>query len=170
LIAPETDHDIPGTLEYLDPEFAAYIIPGLDLAFVDRERVEVDDHNLDGDHMRVSLYVCGPAAFVVMKLLAFRERGNPKDAYDLDYVLQREPECDRLWARLDAHLTEKTVLDAVDTLDGSYDRPDSHGPGEVARFLGDEANLDLRADAYGRAQALLEAYRRRREPRGHFTG
>ena len=59
--------------------------------------------------------------------------------------------------------------DAVDTLDRSYERPDSHGLDAVVRFVGDEDNLELRADVYGRAQALLEAYRRRCEQTGHST-
>ena len=32
--------------------------------------------------------MCGPGAFVVLKALAFRDRGEPKDAYDLVYVLR----------------------------------------------------------------------------------
>ena len=40
----------------------------------------------------------------------------------------------------------------------------------IVRFVGDEDNLELRADIYGRAQALLEAYRRRCEQTGHSTG
>ena len=39
--------------------------------------------------------------------------------------------------------------DAVDTLDRSYERPDSHGPGAVVRFVGDEDNLELRATSTG---------------------
>ena len=59
---------------------------------------------------------------------------------------------------------------AVDRLDRSYERPDCHGPGAVVRFVGDEDNLVLRDDVYGRAQALLEAYRRHCGQTGHSTG
>jgi len=34
------------------------------------------------------VYVCGPGAFVVLKALAFRKRGENKDAYDLYYHIR----------------------------------------------------------------------------------
>jgi len=34
------------------------------------------------------VWVCGPGAFVVLKALAFRGRGENKDAYDLYYLVR----------------------------------------------------------------------------------
>ena len=34
------------------------------------------------------VWVCGPGAYVVLKALAFRLRGENKDAYDLHYLVR----------------------------------------------------------------------------------
>jgi len=46
---------------------------------------------LTGEVVRRRLPVCGPATFVVLKSFAFADRGEPKDACDLIYVLRRWP-------------------------------------------------------------------------------
>jgi predicted nucleotidyltransferase len=41
-----------------------------------------------GERASREIWVCGPGAFVVLKALAFRTRGENKDAYDLYYVIR----------------------------------------------------------------------------------
>ncbi|MEZ4479952.1 MAG: hypothetical protein R3B97_02210 [Dehalococcoidia bacterium] len=54
---------------------------------MDREVITLDERLLDGERAIRQIGVCGPGAFVVLKALAFNGRGEPKDAYDLHYML-----------------------------------------------------------------------------------
>lgn len=84
----DVDFLIPGTTEDLESDFAAIITPGLRLAFADKEKRTITDKTLKGEDASRDIYVCGPASFTVLKALAFRSRGENKDAYDLCYVLR----------------------------------------------------------------------------------
>jgi predicted nucleotidyltransferase len=59
------------------------------MAFDERENVTLAGDTLKGERVSRTIPVCGPAAFVVLKALAFADRGEPKDAYDLLYILRR---------------------------------------------------------------------------------
>ncbi len=82
LIGATTADDRPGRLKSIEPDFAAIIAPGLRIAFVDRQRVALEGQTIRGERAQRSVWVCGPSAFVVMKALALRSRGENKDAYD----------------------------------------------------------------------------------------
>lgn len=49
LIPPSLAADRPGTLRNIESDFAAIIAPGLQLAFVDRERVRLDGKTIVGE-------------------------------------------------------------------------------------------------------------------------
>jgi hypothetical protein len=87
LIAPTSPGQRPGSIQSLEPDFAAIVMPALPLAFLDVARVVLDDTTPAGERARREVRVAGPAAFVAMKSHAFRIRGANKDAYDLVYVL-----------------------------------------------------------------------------------
>ncbi|MCC7069762.1 MAG: hypothetical protein IT383_00475 [Deltaproteobacteria bacterium] len=91
-LIPGTTADIEATraskLQDLESDFAAIITPGLRLAFADKERRTLTDKTLRGEDASRDIYVCGPASFTVLKALAFRNRADNKDAYDLCYVLR----------------------------------------------------------------------------------
>src|ERR1700683_1597605 len=61
---------------------------GLAVGLLNDEQYAEISHRL----VRRVIPVCGPATFVVLKSLALADRGEPKDAYDLVYVLRRWPE------------------------------------------------------------------------------
>ena len=88
LIQPTRPGDQGGRLRNLQPDFAAVIVPGLHLAFRDSVSVELLGTTILGETASRRIRVCGPGAFVVLKALAFRNRGAEKDAYDLYYVLR----------------------------------------------------------------------------------
>lgn len=88
LIQPSRPGDRGGRLRNLQPDFAAVIVPGLQLAFRDSVSVELSGRTILGEKATRPVRVCGPGAFVVLKALAFRDRGEEKDAYDLHYVLR----------------------------------------------------------------------------------
>jgi hypothetical protein len=89
LLPPIDAGPAPSRVQALEPDFGALIIPGLELAAEEREWIEIDGHTLQGQRIRRKIPVCGPGAFVVLKALAFADRAEPKDAYDLVYVIRR---------------------------------------------------------------------------------
>ena len=72
----------------IEPDFAAIIAPGLYLAFQDRKRIAISGRTIIGEWATRTIWVCGAAAYVVLKSLAFRLRGENKDAYDLYYLVR----------------------------------------------------------------------------------
>ncbi len=88
LIQPSRETDQGGKLRNIEEDFAAVIVPGLELAFRDRRQVSIAGRTPFGEKARRDVWTCGPGAFVVLKALAFRSRGENKDAYDLFYVVR----------------------------------------------------------------------------------
>jgi len=157
LIPPSRDGDQGGRLRNIEPDFAAFIIPGLDLAFRDRRWVDLSGWTLRGDRARRSIPVCGPGSFVVLKALAFRMRGEPKDAYDLVYLLRflgLEPVVE-VAQIMETMLDHPSAREALGYLAQDFDGPDAFGPGAYARFLGEPASDALRQDAAGAVRLLL---------------
>ena len=62
-------------------------LPGVEMsartkfAFLDRVQVRLTGQCIMGEHRDVSLWVCGPGAYMVIKALTFHERQTYKDAY-----------------------------------------------------------------------------------------
>ncbi len=88
LIQPSLPDDKGGTLRDIEHDFAAVIAPGLHLAFQDRERVVLTGETILGEQAKRDVWVSGPGAYVVLKSIAFRLRGENKDAYDLYYLVR----------------------------------------------------------------------------------
>ena len=86
LIPPSSEEDRGGSLRHIEPDLAAVITPGLDLAFLDRRWISLSGETSSGEQATRAIPVCGPGAFTVLKALAFGNRGENKDAYDLFYV------------------------------------------------------------------------------------
>jgi hypothetical protein len=107
------------TVYALEGDLAALIAPGLQLASDEREEIEIAGHTLKGEKVERTVPVCGPATFVVLKALAFSDRGEPKDAFDLVYVLRRWPGgIEDIVERLTRHAANNggVVKDALDHL------------------------------------------------------
>ncbi len=68
----------------LEGDFAAFLLPGGQLAFADAKRVPIQGRDLRGAVVERSMQVCGPASFLVLKALAHENRDKRKDAYDID--------------------------------------------------------------------------------------
>ena len=88
LIPPSYKTDRGGKLRSIESDFAAVIVPGLELAFQDRRQVTLEGVTVMGEKATRDVWVCGPGAFIILKALAFGERGESKDAYDLYYVVR----------------------------------------------------------------------------------
>jgi predicted nucleotidyltransferase len=153
LIPPNKQGDPPG-LTNIEPDLAALTTLGLDLAFIDRQRVRVEGEVLGGGTLHRDVWVCGPAAFVVLKSIAFRNRGENKDAYDLFYVL-REAGTEAVAGRFvvippdhPAVVLAKEIL-RVDFV------VNSRGRLQIAQFITGAADDALQADALAQVNDLL---------------
>jgi len=165
LLQPIPGAEQGGRVQPLEGDFGALIAPGLQLAFDERHDVLLDGHTLTGEKVRRTVPVCGPATFVALKALAFADRAEPKDAYDLVYVLRRWPDgvadiADRLARHATRH--RDVVSGALDALANDFATAGSLGPRRAALFEGDSADdLDAAAaDAHGYVDDLLRASRR----------
>ena len=149
-----------GTLQNIEPDFAAIITPGLHLAFVDQIPVELDGLTVLNERAKRTVRVCGPGAFVVLKALAFRNRGENKDAYDLFYVIRNFGSGARTVAdHLRPLCDDPAAHVALGHLKEDFSEIDSVGPKRVADFLHGRPDDDLQADARGLVLDLLEALR-----------
>jgi Nucleotidyl transferase AbiEii toxin, Type IV TA system len=140
------------------------IAPGLELAFDERHEIRLDGPTLTGERASRPIPVCGPATFTVLKALAFADRAEPKDAYDLVYVLRRWPNgvgdiADRLRGHASRH--PDVVARALHLAKRDFADLESIGPRRAASFeLENESELDAAtADAHGLVEDLLEACR-----------
>lgn len=158
LIPPTEDAERGGQIKHLEGDFGAIIAPGLELAFDERESIELSGTTLEGDRAVRTVPVCGPGAYTVLKAFALRLRKERKDAYDLDYVLANWPAGIRdITARLRGHARrqESTVATALANLRQDYETIDHLGPRAYARFRDTGDEDAAAADAQGRVADLL---------------
>jgi Nucleotidyl transferase AbiEii toxin, Type IV TA system len=164
LMAPPPGHEDGVRLHDLEPDLAALITKGLDFAFEERIEIELEGETIKREKLRRKIPVCGPGAFVVLKALAFADRMEPKDAYDLVYVLRRFPGSPAsVVERLTQHADrdEELVESALSALANDFEQIESIGPQRAAEFTTEsEDEIDaLAADAHGYANDLLQACR-----------
>lgn len=158
LIAPTRPDDRGGALRAIEPDFAAMIAPGLHLAFVDRQRITLTGRTIMGEDAEREIWVCGPAAYIVLKALAFSLRGENKDAYDLYYVARNfgtgvGEVGGLLRAIVDDPYTEK----AIDVLRQDFTAHNGLGPRRVAQFIAGGPDDTIQADVVGYVGELLRA-------------
>lgn len=131
-----------------------------------RIHIELDGHTLAGEEVTRTIPVCGPAAFTVLKALAFGDRGEPKDAYDLIYVLRATDGAPGSIAdRLAGHAREhgQIVAGALGLLRRDFSDAQALGPQRAAAFevIDSEDRDAVAADAHGYVDDLLGACHRR---------
>lgn len=160
LFPPVKGAEVGGRVLPLEGDFGVLIAPGLELAFDEREQVTLEGHTLRGERATRSVPVCGPGAFVVLKAFAFGGRAEPKDAFDLVYVIRRWPGgAEAIADRLEHHVERhpELVAEAFGLLVRDFGSPDQIGPLRVAEFEGaTEVRRDeVAADANGYVDDLI---------------
>jgi hypothetical protein len=160
-LMPPTRPGVPaGSLQIIENDLAAIVTPGLHLAFADQIEVPLEGITVLNERARRTIRVCGPGALVVLKALAFRNRGENKDAYDLVYVVRNFDTGVRAVAdRMRAFHDEPATQLAVAHLREDFAEIDSLGPRRVADFLHGQPNDDVQADTRGLVMDLLEVLR-----------
>jgi hypothetical protein len=162
LIPPSRENDRGGGLRNLEPDFAAIIAPGLLCAFQDRQRVTLSGRTIFDEKATRDVWVCNAGAFVVLKALAFRGRGENKDAYDLYYMISNYGNSVAdVAAQLRPLLGEPEAQKALVILREDFLDPDAVGPRRVAEFLSRARDDDLQADVVGLVELLLDEVARR---------
>jgi len=158
LIEPSLATDQGGKLRDIESDFAAIIAPGLKLAFQDRRRVRIGGTTIRGEKATRDVWTCGPGAFVALKALAFRNRGEPKDAYDLYYLLRNFGSgIEDVVACLAPLLSDDEAQHALQVLRDDFLDLDGIGPRRVAEFVYGGPDDNLQADVVGFVRALIEA-------------
>lgn len=146
----ETDGHDWGLVLPLTNDLGALRALGLALAFDDAEDRQVEGTTLDGDAATRPVRVCGPAAFVVLKAIAHRNRGKEKDAYDLLYVVRNWPtgpeDVAERWRSLGDH---PAVGAALAVLQADFLSEAGVGPRNASRFLYGRVDDPYVADAVG---------------------
>lgn len=160
LMAPPPGHDEADRLHDLEPDLAALVTKGLDLAFGERVDIVLSGETIMREKIERTVPICGPAAFILLKALAFADRMEPKDAYDLTYVLRRFPGSPQsIVERLAQHADQnrEVIESALAALTRDFGGIESIGPQRAARFSAEaEDEIDaLAADAHGYVDDLL---------------
>lgn len=159
LIAPSLPDDKPGRIRNIESDFAAIIAPGLHLAFSDRVKMRLNGRTIAGESASREIWVAGPGAYVVLKALAFKSRGENKDAYDLFYVLRYlEAGLADVASRLRLLANDRSTQDALAVLREDFSDVDGLGSTRVAEFLTGGPDDDVQADARGVVLDLLERF------------
>ncbi|MEZ6112920.1 MAG: hypothetical protein R3C99_18205 [Pirellulaceae bacterium] len=160
LIPPTLPGDKGGMLRNLEDGFSAIITPGLELAFVDKRLVTLQGQTLHNESAERQMWVCEAGAYLVLKALAFRGRGENKDAYDLTYLVQNYGESIRdVFERLCPLLENSVARQALDILEQDFAHIDAVGIRRLAEFFGDASDEAMRADAAAAVRSLLRLCR-----------
>jgi hypothetical protein len=157
LIEPENSTEAQaGRLFDLTKDWAAIIAPGLHLAFRNNRKITLRGKTIMGETAEREICVCGAGAFVVLKALAFRIRGENKDAYDLFYLLRNYGRgVADVAAELRELLSDGSAQKAMECLRGDFKDADSTGPRRAAEFLFGQPDAATQADAVGFVRQLL---------------
>jgi len=156
LIQLINESDEGGKLRHIERDFAAVITPGLHLAFRDREKIALTGFTIAGEKASRDIWVCGPGAFLVLKALAFKYRGDNKDAYDIYFVIKNFGKgIEDVYRRLFPLLGDDATDRALEILQNDFTDPESTGPKRAAEFLYGSTDLEFQADLAGFIRQLL---------------
>ena len=156
LIPPPDTDARPGTTKNLEEDFAAIIMPGLGLVHEHNFKFQLNDKTPHGDKATREIRVCGLGPFIVLKALAMKGRNEPKDAYDLLYVLRNHPGGIEAAAEaLRPLLENEHCKEAIGILENDFYDLDYIGPRRVAAFLYGKTDEATQAQAYATVTDLL---------------
>lgn len=157
-----TKYDGPSALvRSVTDELSAIQVEGLGLALRNPQEVLIEGQSLHGGIVPARLRVCRPVPYVVLKALAFDNRGDGKDAYDLVYVLRYIDGGPEALSRLadDEERGADSFIKATGLLGKHFASTRHNGPVRYGRFL--DGSDDAAAQAFAAVQEFLAALRAR---------
>ena len=130
--------------------FGAFNAAGAGLLAHDFVEVSLEGERLDdGGLSTVTVRVAGVLSYTVLKALAFQDRHENKDAYDLVYTLVNYPNggphAAGRTAAVSAVRGEPRVFEALETLEQRFASPDRDGPSAYANFLAEPYDSEYKA-------------------------
>lgn len=152
------NYDGPETkVREIEDSLSAIQAEGLGLALKDPLVVHMEGRLLSGDLTAEEVRICRAVPYVVLKALAFQNRGEPKDAYDLVYTLryyQDGPASVAAELRGDERNAE-SFQHALDILSRRFGSLEHDGAGSYAGFAGENEARD-REQAFAAVQEFLQ--------------
>jgi hypothetical protein len=150
--------------------FQALNVLGVRLIPEDHRVIEVEAERLDGGRSRIPVRIAGLASFTTLKVRAFVDRHQDKDAYDLVYTYLNAPGGPSGAGQAiaaSAVAADGLVVDALATLRDRFSNPGNDAPVAYARFLAPpddaEAVARLRNEAVEVVRRVLVALDRSTE-------
>lgn len=151
-------------IKNLEEDFAALLTDGLMLAFKDYIDVTLNGLTIRGERVRNrKMRVCGPGAYVVLKSIAYYNRGQNKDAYDLFYTIRNYGSGPEEVAERFLSLGANEDCDrALEILRDKFLTTDAEGVMRAVNFLlgEDVSDEDLQAEVAGFMRRFVEACNR----------
>ena len=149
--------------QYTGSKLGAFNVRGAQLVCLDFIEREIEGQRLDsGGQSRVILRVANVLPYVVLKIFAFQDRHENKDAYDLVFTLLNREGGPRTAGRAAAASTiarHPQVTEALALLDSRFRDVDQDGPIAYAAFLAspddEEEKPRLRQEATATVRAFL---------------
>jgi hypothetical protein len=163
----ETDQVEPGRIykpkgEGTGSGLGAFNVRGARLVTRDYVERDVEANRLDdGGQSRVPVRVAGILSYTVLKILAFQDRHENKDSYDLVYCLLNfgeGPEGAGLVAAQGAIRHDSQVEEALRLLTERFASVDHDGPRAYAAFLAEDGEVDGAARLRQEAVAVVRAF------------
>lgn len=170
----ETNEVPPGNIfkptregESTGSKLGAFNVRGAHLVRDDFVERDIEAERLDGGGLsRVTVRVANVLPYTVLKILAFQDRHENKDAYDLVFTLFNYEEGPREAGRASAAssvATHEQVDEAMRLLEGRFRAVELDGPSAYALFLAEpddeEDRARLRQEAVATVREFLAGFR-----------
>ncbi len=144
----------------------AFNVRGANLVAYDYVTRVLEGERLDGGgRSKVTLRVANVLPYTVLKILAFQDRHENKDSYDLVFCLLQfgdGPDAAGAEAARSAVARDPEVTDALALLAERFEDVDQDGPAAYASFLAEPGDDDevarLRREAVATVRAFLDAF------------
>jgi hypothetical protein len=148
--------------EFTGPRLGAFNVRGAQLARQDYIECDIEGERLDdGGQSRVTLRVANIVPYAVLKIFAFQDRHENKDAYDLVFTLLNSPGGPRAAggaAAASPVARHPRVAEAFTLLDERFRDVRQDGPAAYAAFLASPGDGDDRARLRQEAAATVRAF------------
>jgi len=153
--------------EFTGPKLGAFNVRGAHLVREDFIERELEGERLDGGgRSRLAVRVANVLPYTVLKILAFQDRHENKDAYDLVFTLLHYEGGPRFAGRAAAVspvARRPQVIDALRLLEERFRDVGQDGPNAYASFLGTsddaEGSARLRQESLATVRAFLSGFR-----------